>query len=957
MNRLVVVFVVLCTSFVKAEVPDSQIQTYTLHPAVEVSDFFKMLERDWLRQAELRYSGNSAKNVSCEDDAAGAVDGIIDGKWGFHTEREPNPYWQVDLGESIEIGRVVLYNRCDSTGERNRYIVLSLSGNGKDWTKVWKNNGTMFYGATDSKPLVVDFSEKSLRGRFLRLSLEGTEYLHLDEVQVYKPNSDENIALHKTATQSSTSQWSARRTKSEEGSIPDFVFRKVLESGRQLADNLKGKGVDVTYAVQVFDDVEKSPLDVADYFRLRRTIRQLALSNPLIDFDEILFAKHAPAAFPHMSDQYYCFWQRGGGAIGILENIKSESPRYRNLTAHWNNGTFFRPELSYDGQRVLFAYSEYDPALADLPNKTDKSKIAENVFFHLYEMEIATGQTRKLTYGKYDDFDGRYLPDGDIIFLSTRKGRELQTTVLDVAEMNLLDLPNSYVRCGGDNFRPVPVFALHKIDPAGTRITQISAFENFEWTPALMSDGRIAYTRWDYIDRFNGDFFSLWATYPDGTKTSLIYGNYTSRPQVPIEPRAIPGSKELIFVAAAHHSSFGGSLVLLNPKLGQEHEYPIERLTPEVCFPETEGWPEHYYLNPLPLSRDYYLVSWSDKKLPPHSRVSNERENPSNSAGIYYYDRFGNLELLYRDERISSMNPIPLKSRPLPPTLPSSIDWDGVQEGEFMVQNIYEGLKDYGIAPDKHRIKSLRIIGVVPKVQPHMNSPVLGVSAEDPGKFVLGTVPVEDDGSAYFRAPSGIPYFFQALDEEGVMLQTMRSLVYLMPGEQAACIGCHENRSTVPSTSHSMPKAVTREPSQLRSEPSGTWPLRFSELVQPVLDKQCVSCHAPDSKDRHASALDLTAQHAYTSLISFHDNDLRKLAFERDRSIPGDNIAAKSRLMHVLLNPLQIPPHENVTLSRDELYRFIVWMDTYAQVLGSFSSQQEEELKILRKKYEHMFAP
>jgi len=351
----------------------------TLSQAEEVAGFAEMLQRDWLHQAELRYATVSETRVAPEDDAAGAVDGITNEQWGFHTGLEPNPYWQVDLGEVTDIGRVVLYNRCDACGERNKYIILSVSDDGTTWTKVWQNTGTMFYGATDSKPLSVDLTEKSARGQYLRLSLEGTNYLHLDEVQVYKPVGDENIALHKNATQSSTSQWSIKHTKpgvDGKKTIPDFVFQKVLESGRKLADALHNDGVDIAQAVAVFDAIEKGPQDIAAYFKLRQTIRHLALSNPLIDFDSVLFAKHAPAAFPHMSDQYYCFWQRGGGAIGVVENIKSEHPRFRNLTANWKNGTYFRPELSYDGKKVLFAYSEYDPGLAELPNKTDKSKIA-----------------------------------------------------------------------------------------------------------------------------------------------------------------------------------------------------------------------------------------------------------------------------------------------------------------------------------------------------------------------------------------------------------------------------------------------------------------------------------------------------------------------------------------------------------------------------------------------------
>ncbi|MCL2346648.1 MAG: discoidin domain-containing protein [Planctomycetaceae bacterium] len=919
------------------------------------ADYDRMLRDDWLRQAELRYT-SATGGVSPEDDALGAVDGVISGQWGFHTALQANPYWQVDLGEICTIGAVRIYNRCDVMGERNRFLIAKISDDGEHWEQVWKNDGTMFYGKSDSKPLVVDFGGTPIRARFLRFTLEGTQYLHLDEVEMFAPGSNVNIAIGKKATQSSTSQWSVRHfypASLSAGHFPEKVFQSVLKSGQALADHLKQQGVDVSGAKNVFEELANAPVDEANYFRLRSTIRKLALSNPVIDFDAVLFVKNAPGTFPHMSDQCYCYWQRGGGAVCLLKNIKSDSPEVVELTKDWPNGTFFRPELSYDGKNVLFAYSKFDPNLSRLPDKTDKSKIAEESYFHLFEMEIATGKTRQLTFGKYDDFDGRYLPDGKIVFLSTRKGTPLQTGTLDVERMKKEAFPDSFVRCGGDCFRPVSVYTLHEIDPDGTHLRQISAFENFEWTPAVMNDGRIAYTRWDYIDRFNGPFFSLWSTYPDGTKTSLLYGNYTARPQVVIEPAAVPGSTELVFVASAHHSNFGGSLVLLDQSRGTEGEEPIERLTPEVMFPETEGWPDHYYANPRPLSRDYYLVSWSDKKLPPHTLAITEADNPSNSMGIYYFDRFGNLELLYRDKKISVMNPIPLRSRPVPPMISQEVDWDGPQEGEFLVHNVYKGLESYGFTPETHPVRSLRIIATVPKVQPTMNSPVLGVSAEDPGKFVLGTVPVEEDGSAYFRVPAGIPYLFQALDEHGAAVQTMRSLAYVMPGEKATCVGCHEYRNS-PSSSATHPKAAMREPSKIKPDPQGSWPLKFSELVQPVLNDRCVSCHSPESREKFAAKLDLTAGHAYQSLLAFGNNDLRTLAFERDRSVPGETVTANSRLWKLLNDPAMLEAHRELKLSRDDLYRFAVWMDTYAYAVGSFSTKQEDELKELQKKYANL---
>ena len=237
------------------------------------------------------------------------------------------------------------------------------------------------------------------------------------------------------------------------------------------------------------------------------------------------------------------------------------------------------------------------------------------------------------------------------------------------------------------------------------------------------------------------------------------------------------------------------------------------------------------------------------------------------------------------------------------------------------------------------------MIGVPPKVQPHMNSPNLGVSREDPGKFVLGTVPVEADGSAFFRAPSGLSIFFQALNRQGMAVQTMRSLTYVQPNQTLSCIGCHEHRDLAPLAGR-VPLAMTREPSRLTLDPPGSWPLDYAELVQPVLEKHCVSCHRPDSKDPKAARFDLTAAKSYGSLMSYADKDLEKLAFEKDRSIPGQCVAANSKLMALLTAP---DGHEGVHLDPDSHARLVTWMDTYAHRQGHFSPEQAEQLRAFRE--------
>jgi hypothetical protein len=233
-----------------------------------------------------------------------------------------------------------------------------------------------------------------------------------------------------------------------------------------------------------------------------------------------------------------------------------------------------------------------------------------------------------------------------------------------------------------------------------------------------------------------------------------------------------------------------------------------------------------------------------------------------------------------------------------------------------------------------------------------MDSPSLGVSKEDPGKFVLGTVPVEEDGSVYFFVPSGVPVFFQALDNKGLALQTMRSLTYVQPGQTLSCIGCHESRELAPKVA-GRPVAAHREPSRLTPGPDGSWPLRFDTLVQPVLDKSCVSCHSPGSNDKIAAQFDLTAENSYQSLISFAEKDLEKLAFEKDVSIVGQSAAMQSKLFALLTQP---EGHQGVHLDDNSFERLATWIDVYAQKLGSFSKEQEQELIAFRRNMRSLLA-
>ncbi|MBM4031172.1 MAG: hypothetical protein FJ291_05235 [Planctomycetes bacterium] len=928
--------------------------------------FREAVEADWLTQDRVRGAAFKAgPAVTTREDAAGAVDGKKDGKWAFHTGEDNPPWWHVDLGQSMALDRVVVFNRCDAgCPERNRNTDLLLSQDGKAWETVYRHAGKPAFGGIGfGEPLSVKLEGKG--ARFVRLQLAHKGYFHLDEVEVYgTADPKKNIALGCPADQSSVSQWSVTHDVPRPGERPSYPFALALERGRKLAADLLGM-VDGGTGFQpvghrqdacatrireleaVAKKVEALPKDAspeavkAAYLELRWAVRRLAFANPLLDFNGLVFTKKKPCSFSHMSDQHYGWWSVPGGGVFVLTGMKGEEPQARCLTPDMPVGSFMQPDLSYDGKRILFAYCHWYAKTAGNPNKVDKKSIPEDAFYHVYEIGVDGTGLRQLTRGCYDDFDPRYLPDGRIAFLSTRRGQAFQCGKGSAqATLENPYLPDSYVRCGGDNARPVAVYTLHRMDPDGTDLVAISPFESFEWTPSVAHDGRILYARWDYVDRHNMPFMKLWSVHPDGGLPNLVYGGFTRNPHCVFEARAIPGSHKLIFTASAHHAITAGSLCLLDPSRGTEETPPITRLTPDVCFPESEGWPSNYFANPYPLSERYHLVAWCPKPIQPHQ---------PNGTGLYLFDAFGNLELIYRDPEIACTCPLPLRPRPKPHELALAVGDDRANpEGRFLVLDVYRGLT--GIAPGS--VKRLRLVGVPAKTQPHMNTPNLGATADDPGKCVLGTVPVEADGSAHFKVPAGVNLFLQALDADGLAIQTMRTITSVQPGHTVSCIGCHEQRQEA--APNVLASAAARPPAPITPGPEGSWPLRYDKLVQPVLDKHCVRCHAPGGDPKAVAKLDLTPAKSYGLLVNYGGPSLYAHVrgyYGKSQSDPGKGAALTSPILAHLRKG-----HKDAKLDPDAWERLITWMDTYAQRQGHFSPEQEAALAAFRQRLAPLLA-
>ncbi len=656
---------------------------------------------------------------------------------------------------------------------------------------------------------------------------------------------------------------------------------------------------------------------------VHRSRRRIALGNPLAKTGPLVFVQDVPGgAYSSHIVSFHGDTARPGGGVFVLPDPGRSMRLVPLVRDRLSQGAYMHPEVSYDGRRVLFAYSEAESDPSSYGQFPDRH-------YHLYSVDTDGSNLTQLTDGPYDDHSPCMLPNGKIVFCSTRRG--------------------GFHRCGQG---PCPTHTLAICEADGSDPRVISFHETHEYDPAVLNDGRVLYTRWDYVDRRAVNFQHLWTVKPDGSDVRTYYGNSTVNPMGIWEARPIPGSSRVMGTACAHHSMPAGSIVLVDVRKGIEDLKPITRFTPDVPFYESEfpvrsrwggkwpdeeqiktvRWPGDCYRSPYPLSESYCLAAYSFDTL-----RGEPYKNPPNLFGLYLVDRFGNKELLYRDLNISSSWPIPLRPRAKPPALPSALASDSRAEGTFLLHNVYES---WTRLPTE-RITHLRVIQVLPKTTPNMGNPPPGAALGAPGKQVLGTVPVEKDGSAHFRVPAHKAVLFQALDEQGRAVQTMHSLTYLQPGETVACVGCHERGTTSPSASQQETVAIAlrRPPSVITPGPDGSLPFSYPLLVQPVLDRHCIGCHRAEmAKDENGGVI-LTGEpesqfsQSYMALVGYVSY---RASNGPPRTVPDQYGARGSKLTTLLLKG-----HYDVKLSAEDWQRLATWMDANSLFYGTFNPEDQ----------------
>ncbi len=571
------------------------------------------------------------------------------------------------------------------------------------------------------------------------------------------------------------------------------------------------------------------------YLAVRRVKRRIAFRNPTVDFDRVLFIDQPypqGSEWAHEARHRNGMMAMPGGRLLALTGLGPGGEVKRVPTPV--PGAFWRPDISFDGRKVLFCWKPWN----------EKS-------FHLYEADVDGTRIRQFTDGPYDDIDPIYLPDGRIMFSTTRC--------------------NTYVRCMPYTFS----YVLARCNADGSDVYLVSQNSEPDWCPSLMNDGRAIYSRWEYTDKALWRIQSLWTTNPDGTGTATFWGNQSVWPDHLAEPRAIPNSRRVMFTGLAHHDWFAGSIGIIDPALGRNYPDGLTKVTREVAWPECGAPPkdpgeaEDYhssgrfgaYKTPYPLSEEDFLVS--------------ARRN--GKFVLYLMDVHGNRELIY-EGAYNVWHAMPLKPRPAPPGVPDRVMWPGTgaarqpaQPGTFYSSNVWQGVPQL-----RGKVKYLRVIQMDPKTyslwtrDARFSGPSMSAFQEDGIKRILGTVPVQADGSVSFRAPAGVALHFQLLDAQGRALQTMRSFAGVMPGEKRGCVGCHEQHSIAPGNANG--KALHLAAADLTPPPWGKQSICYARFVQPTLDRYCGSCHQGAGAAR--KAYDLTLRPAgvyvepYVSLVN-----------------------------------------------------------------------------------------
>ncbi|MEI7901428.1 MAG: LamG-like jellyroll fold domain-containing protein [bacterium] len=687
--------------------------------------------------------------------------------------------------------------------------------------------------------------------------------------------------------------------------------------------------------------------------------------------DKLVFLKR----YTYNGGHYYTEYIQGsfqpGGNLCVLD-LKAGS--VKELLPELKNGVFERFDVSFDAKRIVFAWkAENNVGYRIYEVNTDGTGFRQVLLPPPDEADLVRRYANGYHHGT-DDMSPCYLPDGGICFVSTR-----------CQYGTLCDNPDCFTTT-----------TLFRMSPDGKNLRQLSTSALSEQTPAMAEDGRILYSRWEYVDKGAVSVKCLWSMYPDGSGSREVYGADIALPPTMTQGRALPGeSSGYVVMGVPHFPQMGvGTVIRLDMKKDIRTREPMTYMTPYTDIRGEggfefmddngkwygDGWGRGpLFRDPYPLSKEQFLVSHK-----PAGAVLNDPK----AYGLYLLDEKGSLQLVYRDPAISCWEAYPLKARKVPPVLSSSTD-KKLAQGKLarcVVTDVYHGLEDV----PRGTVKYIRVLEQRPRPwtarryydgdlydQQHA---VITKDTHLALKVQHGVVPVEEDGSANFLVPADASIFFQVLDANYMAVQTERTFVNYMPGETRACIGCHETpQSAVKAGSRSgTPLALKRAPSAPGPQPGekdGHRPLDYAQDVQPVWDRNCLKCHSgtePKGKLNLSGEMTELFNVSYENLIperrkGFFDRGVLGLIIGENHPktgnveyLPARSLGSLTSVLVAMLgkgkvrlaDPKQAEraaklaeTHKDIKLTPEELLKVTNWVDTNGQYYGSWWGRRNLKFK------------
>lgn len=621
------------------------------------------------------------------------------------------------------------------------------------------------------------------------------------------------------------------------------------------------------------------------------------LANPLLDFDRLLLVKRSESAMglPQNWQGNCAIPTRGyDNEIAVMSPVRPDAPL----------STFYRPQ---DGAFVgdVDLSPEADRMLFSMPGSHGR--------WQIWEIRADGTGLRQATPGEepdVDNYDACYLPDGRITFASTCCFQGIPCV-------------------GGGN----TVANLCRMDAGGSNMRQLCFDQDHNWCPTVLNNGRVMYSRWEYSD--TPHYFSrlLFSMNPDGTNQCEYYGSNSYWPNSIFYARPLPGHPSaVVAIISGHHGvARMGELVVFDPAKSRfEGDGVVQRIPghgkkvePVIMDTLVDAvWPK--FLHPYPLSDKYFLVSC--------------KPNPEEPWGIYLVDVFDNMLLLREEPGYALLEPLPFRESPKAPVIPDKVRLDN-PEATVYLSDVYRGEGLRGVP--RGTVKALRVYEfhyTYPQMGGHIN---IGVEGPWDVHRILGTVPVHEDGSAYFKIPANTPVAVQPLDAKGRAVQVMRSWFVGMPGEAVSCVGCHEKQNMTPTLAPAL--AARRAPVAIEPWKGPARGFSFKREVQPVLDRLCVGCHdGRDEADGHAppdfTRKDKNGWGNFTpSYLALHPY-VRRPGPESDYHLqkPAEFSATTSELIQMLEKG-----HYGVALDEDAWDRLYTWIDLNVPDHGSWREHRD----------------